>query len=243
MYTISDLLEARSDIESYIIIFESMIYDSDLPPSEAYKKYNSEHSSESYGTQIINLIIDYDRSDVLERLYQNNVCDNYFLEMIEFALREGKTNCSDIILKYYSDQEFNVYVIKNILNDKNNMIDYLLEKGLTNKKLILSIIQSAIIINNNDILKTIYENMDNYKITQDDFNTEILNLYKIMCTRPTQNILFTGEKINSLKSYGFDIEPHLDELFIRTIKKNNIEAMQLFIKMGVDANHIINNLK
>lgn len=238
-----DDLQKSADIDSYILIFDDMIFNSELTPSEAFAKYDKDCSAVSNVKWYTNIrpIIFYDRLDYFEKLYQADIKISTYFNIVHCILFNDKLDFLDMMIKYEGEDflnrssfDFNV----KFYNKYPVVVNHIINKYSTSINIIKLIVHNAIIYNNDYIMKLILQDIG--CITEEIFNDICLNLYKSSLFDNSE--LLTDKMVQYLGTYGFDICQHLNILFVSAIKTHNITFLKFLIKLGADANSIINSM-
>lgn len=235
-YSITDLYNNYDNIESYIDIFDNIVYHSKFTPIEIYNNLN-ETFEQKFHCDILDPIITNNCCEIIQKMFDHNIIieGNYWTLFVD-----GTDEMIDLFIKnkqnILSENETN-NVLTVLINKKmNDRCCHLLKKFSYDKDFNLLVLKKSIILANEYVLNLVLENiqdMDNF----DNVCLESLSIFLNKKSNFNQNI------INCLELNGFNIHLYKNKLFSVALSSGNILALKYLNKLGIDFDDILDKIE
>lgn len=219
-----ELDTAKSNIDTYIIIFEKLIYNNKtMTPVNAFDFYFKKKYD------ILNIIIVYDRLDCIQKLYDADIRVHKYQHIVYNIIKlSPNTSWIDLLINNGWDYSAHIYLLDEN-NYTNQNVTYIVAKFIINKLFVSGILKLAIRSLNKIIIGEII-NKINYSIEElNDIVFDTLN--SSACT-------IDDDMTELLAEFGIDICSIKNKLFWSMVEQSEFSnQMKYLFSLG------INNIK
>lgn len=204
-----ELIDYDYDIDTYVNHFEDCIYSSEQNEKSLFESFEfiNNFYHEQTGDSILNKIIEYDRHDVITRLYTNNIMIHEIKNInciIYDIIFFGNIECLNIFFDngYCLNFEMISKKIWNLLFNQDNILICMIDRSDLNSNSILCILSYCVRTHKYDIVKHMFDKINLDQITLADIENIII-----------ENHCDVNHKIlNMFNDYGYDLDKNKDRL-------------------------------
>lgn len=229
MHLSIDVMSSKIDMDNYVRILESIIYRKNISPSVAFDQLYQQNIF------VIIPLIQNTCLTTLIRMYDHGIILHEYDMIISTILFTNNIKCLDLIVQYGFNLNNLVHMLDGYFildwNVQDETITYLLTNG--DQNFVQQVLCSAICSSTNYVIKLILDIV--YTLVDGNIFSEIcLNAF-MNSTRylKIQNI------IDSI-DLGFNIGPHLNEIILSLMSKNNLSvAKSMILDFKVDVKNLI----